>query len=61
MTKPKEKPQKVVTIIELVVQTNGEIWDNTSFLNEFRNYMVDNIGWKHVNVRQDIVDEEDDE
>ncbi len=61
MTKSKEKPQKVVTQVELVLQADGEIFENTDWLNSLRSYLEINTGWKFVNVLQLIVDKEDDE
>ncbi|KKL61201.1 hypothetical protein LCGC14_2197700 [marine sediment metagenome] len=58
MTKPKDKPQKVVTQVELVIEIDGELFENTSWLNDLRNYLVENTGWIHVNVLQKIVEGE---
>ncbi len=61
MTKPKEKTQKVVTQVELVLEIDGEIFDNIGWLNDLRDYLVENTGWIQVGVFQRLVDEEDDE
>ena len=61
MTKPKEKPLKVVTQVEIVLEIDGEIFDNTTWLNDLRNYLVENTGWINVGVFQRLVHEEDDE
>ena len=61
MTKSKEKPQKVVTQVELVLQADGEIFENTDWLNDLRRYLEINTGWIQVGVFQRLVDKEDDE
>ena len=59
MTKPKEKAQKVVTQVELVLEIDGEIFDNTGWLNDLRDYLMGEATTKFVNVAQMIVSKEE--
>jgi hypothetical protein len=58
MAKPEEKKLKVVTQVEMVLQVDGEIFDNISWLGELRDFLVEDIGWMSVGVFQRLVEDE---